>query len=79
MTITFYCGPARAGKVRETPSGVVTYVDVPGADINYKNFVADYSDVANKKFLVTATRRRYGTLEAAAAAVVKARAAKGAA
>lgn len=73
MTITFFRGPSFAGKVRNTPSGDVTYVDVPGADICFKQYTADYGDVAAKKFLVTSTRRRYATLEAAAAAVVKLR------
>lgn len=70
--ITFYRGAAFAGETRSTESGVVTYVDTPGADIVFKKYTQDYSDIADKKFFVTRTRRRYKTLEAAAAAVVKA-------
>ena len=71
--ITLYRGAAFAGETRSTESGVVTYVDTPGADIVFKKYTQDYSDIADKKFFVTRTRRRYKTLEAAAAAVVKAR------
>lgn len=73
MSITFYRGSAFAGKTRETPSGVVTYIGSPGADIVYMPFTHDRRDVANKKFRVSRTRRRYATLDAAAAAVVTAR------
>ena len=78
MTITFHRGNAFAGKTRSTKYGEVIYVgaDVP-ADIDYRQFTADYSDSATRKFMVTATRRRYGSLETAAAAAVKARAQTG--
>lgn len=70
--ITFYRGAAFAGTTRTTESGVVTYLDTTPADIVFMKYTQDYSDIADKKFFVTRTRRRYKTLEAAAAAVVKA-------
>jgi len=76
MSITFYRGNDYVGNARETSSGTVTYVGggTP-ADIVFRRYTADLADVADKKFFVTATRRRYATLEAAAAAAVKAKAA----
>ena len=73
-TITYYRGNDFTGKARETPSGAVVYVGggTP-ADIVFRKYTADYRTHADKKMFVTSTRRRYATLEAAAAAVVKAR------
>lgn len=73
-TITYRYDAESAGKTRATAAGAVEYVaDERNADIVFRKYTADYSTTADKKFMVTATRRRYATLEAAAAAVVKAR------
>lgn len=70
--ITFYRGSVFSGKVQETPSGTVLYVDgATQADIVYRPYTANYLDAASKTFFVTATRRRYKTLNAACAAVVE--------
>lgn len=75
-SITFFRGHDFAGNTRQTTSGTVQYVGSgQPADICFKKFTADYSTYAEKKFLVTATSRRYATLDAAAAAVAKLRAA----
>lgn len=75
-SITFYRGNDFAGNTRQTPSGTVQYVGgSQPADICFKKYTADFSASAEKRFFVTATRRRYATLDAAAAAVAKLRAA----
>ena len=74
LPITFYRGTSFVGKKVATRSGEVCFVDaITPSDITYRPLAADYSTGASKKFYVTATRRRYGSLEAAAAAAVKAR------
>jgi len=73
--ITFDRGNKFAGKLTITSHGEVLCVaSGVKAEIEYRQFTADYSQSADKKFFVVATRRRYGTLENAAAAVVAARA-----
>lgn len=75
-SITFYRGNDFAGNTRQTTSGTVQFVGASQpADICFKRYTADLSASADKKFFVTATRRRYATLEAAAAAVAKLKAA----
>ncbi len=77
MSITFYRGNEYQGNTRETSSGTVTYVGgATPADIVFRRYTANYKDIADKKFFVTVTRRRYATLEAAVAAVVKAKSAQ---
>lgn len=74
--ITFSRGDKFAGKLTVTSNGEVLCVaSGVKAEIEYRQFTADYSQSADKKFFVVATRRRYGSLETAAAAVVAARAA----
>lgn len=73
--ITFGRGNNFAGKLTTTSHGEVLFVaSGVKAEIEYRQFTADYSQSADKKFFVVATRRRYGSLETAAAAAVAARA-----
>lgn len=73
--ITFFRGQKFAGKQQSTACGEVLFVGSgEKAEIDYRQFTADYSQSADKKFFVMATRRRYGSLEKAAAAAVAARA-----
>jgi hypothetical protein len=57
---------------------VVEYVNGP-ADICYQRYTSDYSNYADRKYRVVSTGRRYKTLEAAVAAVVRNRSVKEAA
>lgn len=69
-SITFNRGHKFAGRERVTPSGRVMYVE-GAADIVYMKYTNDYK-YTDRNYLVTSTKRRYRTLDAASAAVVKA-------
>ena len=68
--ITFLKDAKSAGTRQQTPSGVVLYVSGgQHADIQYRQHTRGYVELASRRFYVVNTRRRYATLDAAAAAV----------
>lgn len=72
--ITFFFSNQTIGRTRKTGHGDVVYVaSNQSPEIVFKRFTADYSAVAERQYLVTATGRRYGSLITAAAAALKAR------
>ncbi len=71
MSITVYRGSSFAGMTRQTNSGLVEFVNATtAADIVYKPLIG-HQQAAKRPYFVTATRRRYSTLESAATAVLK--------
>lgn len=76
--IRFDCYGKKVGEKKFFNDAVVEYVN-GAADITYQRYTSDYSAYADRKYRVTSTGRRYKTLEAAAAAVVRNRLAKEAA
>ncbi|WP_087863930.1 hypothetical protein [Comamonas thiooxydans] len=69
--ILFFREYKHAGKIVETKHGVVEFTETGrNVDIEYRRYTQNYVDHADKQFYVVATRRRYSTLEKAAAAVI---------
>ena len=81
-TITYFHPQRMAGLTREIDNFTVLYIangdSILGNDVDvvYRRYVADYSKSADRRFFVTATRRRYATLDAAVRAVIKYRTAQ---
>ncbi len=76
MTITMHKNGNTIGRKVTTEAGEVEHVGANvQADIDYRPFTRHYRGAATLKFVVIATGRRYATLEAAARAVIKNRAA----
>lgn len=75
LTVTYRRENRAPGITQAVDNFTVLYVgdDAPPPDIEFKRFTRNYEYTADRKFVVTATRRRYKTLEAAARAVIKAR------
>lgn len=77
LTITFR--PGRAARPGETHNSgcpftrVLEVGETDKADIEYHRYTKGFSATAERRYMVTATQVRYGTMKAAVAAIKKAR------